>query len=131
MKRIFASFAIPLLVALGIAVALPTATVFAGSKDLVCQGANTVSGATGGANCAGGASDLNNIIETALNLFSIIIGIIAVVMLMVGGFKYITAGGDSGNITSAKHTIIYALIGIVVVALAQVIVQFVLDKATN
>ncbi len=59
-----------------------------------------------------------------------VIGIVAVVMIMVGGFKYVTAGGDSSNITSAKHTIIYALIGLVIVAMAQFLVQFVLDKAT-
>jgi hypothetical protein len=45
--------------------------------------------------------------------------------------KYITSGGDSGNITGAKNTILYAIIGLVVVALAQIVVRFVLAKASN
>lgn len=89
-----------------------------GSKD--CTGA-----------LSGGTTRINNIISDAINIFSIIVGIIAVIMIIVGGFKYITSGGDSGNITSAKNTIIYAVIGLVIVALAQFLVQFVLDKASN
>ncbi len=51
-------------------------------------------------------------------------------MIIVGGLKYITSGGDSGNITSAKNTILYAIVGLIVVALAQIIVRFVLQRAT-
>jgi hypothetical protein len=67
-------------------------------------------------------------IETAINIFSIIVGIIAVVMIIIGGVKYITSGGDAGNVTGAKNTILYAIIGLVIVALSQVIVQFVLGS---
>ena len=49
-------------------------------------------------------------------------------MIMVGGLKYMTSQGDSANVASAKNTILYAVIGLVVVALAQVIVKFVLDR---
>jgi len=52
-------------------------------------------------------------------------------MIIIGGFKYVTSGGDSTKISSAKSTIFYALIGLVVVALAQVIVRLVLTKATS
>lgn len=91
----------------------------------------TVNGGDCKSNLSGGTSRINNIITDAINIFSIIVGIIAVIMIIVGGFKYITSGGDSGNITSAKNTIIYAVIGLVIVALAQFLVQFVLDKASN
>lgn len=80
---------------------------------------------------SGGTGRINDIITQAINIFSIIVGIVAVIMIIVGGFKYITSGGDSGNISSAKNTIIYAVIGLVIVALAQFLVQFVLDKATQ
>jgi uncharacterized membrane protein YuzA (DUF378 family) len=66
-----------------------------------------------------------------VNIFSLIVGIVAVIMIIVGGLKYITSGGDSNNVSSAKSTIIYAIIGLVVVALAQFIVQFVLNKVTS
>ena len=71
---------------------------------------------------------VNGTISLALNIFSAVVGIIAVVMIIVGGVKYITSQGESANITSAKNTILYALVGLVVVALAQVIVRFVLNR---
>jgi hypothetical protein len=52
-------------------------------------------------------------------------------MIILGGFKYITSGGDTGNVTGAKNTILYAIVGLVIVALAQIIVRFVLDKTTS
>ena len=127
MKRIL-TLALIMAMAVGVFSFGFSGEVLASSKDQVCQGVNTASGGTG---CTGGATDINRIITLVLNLMSVIIGIVAVVMIMVGGYKYITAGGDSGNVTSAKHTIVYALIGLVVVALAQFIVQFVLDKAKS
>ncbi len=77
------------------------------------------------------ATKVQNIVTTVINIFSIVVGIIAVIMIVLGGFKYITSGGDSGNITSAKNTIVYAVIGLVIVALAQVVVKFVFDKVNN
>jgi len=85
---------------------------------------------TEGGNCVNPEAEtkVNSTISLALNIFSAIVGIIAVVMIIVGGVKYITSQGESANITSAKNTILYALVGLVVVALAQVIVRFVLNR---
>jgi hypothetical protein len=71
---------------------------------------------------------VNDTITLVINIFSIVVGIVAVIMIVLGGLKYITSGGDSNNITSAKNTILYAIVGLVVVALAQFIVRFVLGK---
>lgn len=62
---------------------------------------------------------------------SIILGAIAVIMIVIGGFKFVTSGGDTNAVASAKNTIIYALVGLVVVALAQVIVHYVLTLASH
>lgn len=78
-----------------------------------------------------GSEGINTMITTIINVFSIIVGVVSVIMIIYGGFRYITSGGDSGNVSGAKNTIIYAVIGLVVVALAQFIVQFVLDKVTS
>ncbi|HET7302185.1 MAG TPA: pilin [Candidatus Saccharimonadales bacterium] len=80
---------------------------------------------------ANGTTRVNDVIKTIVNVFSAIVGVVSVVMIIFGGFKYITSGGDTGNITSAKNTIIYAVIGLVVVALAQFIVQFVLNRVAG
>ncbi len=74
---------------------------------------------------------VEGIITTTINVFSLVVGVISVIMIIIGGLKYITSGGDSGNVTGAKNTILYAIIGLVVVALAQVIVRFVLTTATD
>jgi len=87
-----------------------------------------------GSTCPTSASadtTVNNTITLVINTFSIIVGFISVVMLIYGGFKYITSSGDSGKVTSAKNTILYALIGLVIVFLAQIIVKFVIGKTNQ
>lgn len=74
---------------------------------------------------------VNTIITTVINIFSLVVGVISVIMIIIGGLKYITSGGDSGNVSGAKNTILYAIIGLVVVALSQVIVRFVLQRVTE
>lgn len=76
------------------------------------------------------AERIDQIVSQVINLLSLAVGVVAVIMIIVGGFKYITSGGDSGNVTGAKNTILYAVVGLIVVALAQVIVRFVVDRAT-
>jgi hypothetical protein len=63
---------------------------------------------------------INKLITNIINILSFIVGIIAVIMIIIGGIKYITSGGDSGSVTGAKNTVLYAVIGLVIVALAQV-----------
>lgn len=117
--------------------ALVPAAVYANAQDTIesglCQGTSLDTGATG--NCSAQANDaqgkINTILTQVINIFSIIVGVIAVIMIIFGGLKYITSGGDSGNVSGAKNTIIYALVGLVIVALAQFIVHFVLGKATG
>lgn len=81
-----------------------------------------------GENPAGAEGKVKDIVKTVINILSLIVGIISVIMVIVGGFNYILSAGDSGKVSTAKNTIIYALVGLVIVALAQVIVQFVIDQ---
>jgi hypothetical protein len=74
---------------------------------------------------------INRIVHTIVNLLSALVGIVAVIMIIIGGFRYITSGGNDTSVTAAKNTILYAIIGLVVVALAQIIVRFTLSKLTN
>lgn len=92
-------------------------------KDAACEGLQL----TGGS-CTGGSSSLNDTIETVINILSLVVGVAAVIMIIVGGLKYITSTGDSASVNSAKNTILYAVIGLVIVAMAQVIVRFVLTN---
>jgi hypothetical protein len=127
-------FLLPLAIP-AMASAQPAPTTAPDVQAGVCQGSTlqfspNPTPATCAANTAGGVDKVNSLITTAVNIFSIIVGIVAVIMIIIGGLKYITSSGDSSNISSAKNTIIYAVIGLVVVALAQFIVKFVLAKTT-
>jgi cytochrome bd-type quinol oxidase subunit 2 len=113
--------------------AVPAVTSAQDIQNNLCTGAtlNVSSGGDCATTTSNGTTGINNIIATVINVFSIVVGVVSVIMIIVGGFRYITSGGDSGNVSSAKNTIIYAIIGLVVVALAQFIVQFVLNKVTQ
>jgi hypothetical protein len=78
-----------------------------------------------------GGPSLDTIIKSIINILSLAVGVVSVIMIMVGGFRYITSGGDSNNVTSAKNTILYSVVGLVIVAMAQFIVQFVLHNVTK
>jgi hypothetical protein len=74
-------------------------------------------------------SGVTNMIRAVIRVLSIIVGIAAVIMIIVSGYKYIVSGGDSGKISSAKQTLIYALVGLVIVALSQLLIHFVLTQS--
>ncbi len=101
-------------------------TALAAARDEVCRG---IAASSSGGVCDNGSRlTINDVLKGVVNLLSAVAGIIAVIMLIVSGFKYITSEGDSGKINSAKQTLTYALIGVVVVALSQSLVRFVLNK---
>lgn len=99
------------------------------AKSDVCKGVGLTS--TEGSGCSTGTGpDASSIVGTVVNILSIVVGVIAVIYIIIGGVKYVTSSGDANNITAAKNTIMYAIVGLVIVALAQVIVKFVLHKVT-
>jgi hypothetical protein len=70
----------------------------------------------------------NGIMTKAARLLAMVVGVAAVIMIIVGGFQYVLASGDPSNITNAKNTILYAIIGLLVALLAQAIISFVLVR---
>lgn len=105
----------------------PTPLFAADAKSQICQGIGSASGEGGGCTNGGGPS-VNLIIKTVVNILSFIAGIAAVIMIIVAGLKYVTSSGDTSNTASAKNTLLYAIVGLIVVALAQIIVRFVIGK---
>ena len=97
--------------------------------SLACDG---LEGATENDNCGSGSSapSIKKIISAVLNILSLVAGVIAVIMIIIAGTKFITSQGDAGKVASARSTAIYAIIGLVIVALSQTIVFFVLREAT-
>jgi hypothetical protein len=130
-----------LLLAVVAPAAVPSAVAFAvpdctGVPNKVAGGASTASG--GNIDCtnvSGNDTAVTSAVGTlatkVVNIFTIIVGAASVIMIIYGGFRYITSGGSSDRIGSAKNTLIYAIIGLVIVGLAQILVHFVLSQAAN
>lgn len=105
-------------------------------NNAVCSGVNQASNNSTSTSCGSngtgtGAPDITKIATKIINILSVIVGAIAVIMIIWGGFKYITSGGDTGNVSGAKNTLIFAIVGLIIVALAQFVVHFVLNTATS
>lgn len=77
-----------------------------------------------------GEGSLSHVIKQVINIFSIVVGAVSVIMIIIGGFRYVVSNGDSNGVSGAKNTILYAIIGLVIVLFAQVIVRFVLTNVT-
>ena len=112
--------------------ALVPVAVSADIQSQLCKGTNLATDSAG-QGCSANASDadLGNIASKVVNFLSLVVGVVAVIMIIVGGFRYITSGGESSNVSGAKNTLIYAVVGLIIVALAQFLVHFVLNTAAN
>ena len=70
---------------------------------------------------------LNGIFTTISNLLLYTIGALSVLMIIVGGIRYVLSGGKEASVTKAKNTVLYAIIGLIVALLSYAIINFVLD----
>ncbi|MBQ6414500.1 hypothetical protein IJI28_02680 [Candidatus Saccharibacteria bacterium] len=83
------------------------------------------------ARCTGCPRDLfgeTGAFRQITNTILYIVGIIAVIMLIIGGIKYVLSGGDSKKVTDAKNTVLYAIIGLVIAVFSYAIVNFVITS---
>lgn len=78
-----------------------------------------------------GEGGQGGIFRTVTNVLLFLIGAISVIMLIVGGIRYVVSGGDSTAVQNAKNTILYAIVGVVVAILAYAVVNFVITSFTN
>ena len=130
----FMSMAVALpVVALVATATLGVAPVFAVATD--CDATDIGStGLAGSADCAQGEGQAETLVgtggvfQTVTNILLFIIGAVSVIMLVIGGIRYTISGGDSNQITAAKNTILYAIIGIVVAIIAYAAVNFVIGS---
>lgn len=89
---------------------------------------------SGGVECARGDDQADSlfgdggVFRTVVNILLFLVGAISVIMLIIGGIRYVVSAGDQGAVTGAKNTILYAIIGIVVAFLAYAAVEFVTNQ---
>lgn len=108
-------------------VALATTPVSAQSDFNLRSGASSAQGK----GTAGEITDPSSTVTNVVNIILWFVGILSVIMIIFGGIKYATSAGDSGKVTSAKNTIMYAVIGLIVAIFAYAIVNFVISGGNN
>lgn len=100
------------------------------TKEALCQGVQFASGATS-CDDAGAAKTVPKVVNLAIRLFQLVIGIISVFTIIAAGLGYITSGGDAAKTKTSRERILYAAVGLMVVVLAEVIVRFVLNRVAS
>ena len=71
------------------------------------------------------------VLTTVINAMLFIVGFLSVIMLIFGGLRYIISGGNSAAVTTAKNTILYAIVGLIIAIFAYAIVNFVIGSVTG
>ena len=131
LKKVVASALVISALALGVGTASPVFAADATDCSVVSAGISQ------GADCAKPTNaptqlfGQNSIFVTVTNILLFIIGAIAVIMLIIGGIRYVVSGGDSTAVQGAKNTILYAIVGIVICLLAYAVVSFVIGSFTG
>ena len=97
--------------------------VYADAKDEVKRGADMTNSGGGSAK-----QDLPDIITTIINVMLFIAGALAVIMIIYGGIRYITAHGDEKQVKVAKDTIIYSVVGLIIAIIAYALVSFIFNR---
>lgn len=127
-RRIIASIAL----LLGLMFVAAPAVANAAVLDQACKGAAAASSVCKDKNqTSNPVTGANGILVKAGRIVAIIAAIIAVFVIMAGGVMYITAGGDSGKITTAKNMIIYAAVGLVIIGIAGAIVTLIVNTIST
>ena|SRR5665213_1378098 len=100
-----------------------------------CSGVNELSNTTdttpASSACTDTSSSVTSIVSTAISILSLLVGIVTVIMVIVAGFRYVTSGGESGKVSAAKNALIYAVIGMLVVAFSQFLIHFVFNTTNS
>lgn len=128
MKRLAAGLGILLLFALPMVALTPTAAAQFDPFEDVCQGSAADAEACSADGSNNPIAGPDGVLTRAIEILSYVAGVAAVIMIIIGGLKFITANGDPNSISSARNTVIYALIGVAVFATSQLIVRFVISR---
>ena len=127
LKQILSSLLIIPIMALGVSAALQINNV-----NVVRATDMTLSGGVSSSQGDDVPQDLaNDVFKNIVNILLFIIGAVSVIMLIYGGIRYTTSGGNANSVTAAKNTIMYSIIGLVVAILAFAVVQFVVTQVMD
>jgi hypothetical protein len=108
----------------GIAAPLAVTTpAYASNESALCEGSGGTW--TNGSCTSKDGRTVTGTLRQVTNVLIFLIGAIAVIMIIIGGLRYTTSSGDQSALTSAKNTILYSIVGLVVAFMAYAVVQFI------
>lgn len=84
-----------------------------------------------GASIGLGTADLRTILVNIISWALGLLGIIAVIMILIGGFQWLISGGDEDRVATAKRTISSAIVGLLIILLSWALVHFVIRTTAN
>ena len=115
---------LPSIVTAALMLTVVVAPVVGAAETTIQAGADAARGTDQTADLFG----TTGIFRTITNVLLFVLGAISVIMIIIGGLRYVISGGNSTAVTAAKNTILYAIVGVVVALLAYAIVNFVLNS---
>lgn len=133
-KQVLAAVLVVPALLLGVSLFTPATPAHAAFDKSLNDGAKSAQGKDQQGDAAtlfGDSSGQGGIFKTVTNVLLFLIGAISVIMLIVGGIRYVVSGGDSTAVQNAKNTILYAIVGVVVAILAFAVVNFVITSFTS
>lgn len=98
------------------------------SKCQACKGLTELDKSQ---DCSTNGSGVKKLISVVVNILSWLVGIIAIIMIIISGIKFATAGGEPNKVTEAKQALVWAMVGLAVAALAQVLVHWTLNTSSK
>jgi len=112
-------------------IAVSLVTVPVSAQDPLNQACGGLGPGSQSTTCSGRSAIINPVIVVlvkVIEMLLVVIGVAAVIVIIIAGFRYITSSGDPNTVNSAKNTILFAVIGLVVAIVARVIVAFVVNR---
>jgi hypothetical protein len=105
-----------------------TAVAQTDTNDVIDQ---TCSGASGSAFCeewgSTGSDPVQEALIAVIQILSVVAGIIAVIYVIWGGFRFVKSEGDTGKVAEARQTIIYSLVGLVIAVVGGQVIVFAIN----
>ena len=79
----------------------------------------------------GGTESIATLFSTVTSILLFVVGALAVIMVVVGGLRYVISGGNASAVSAAKNTVLYAIVGVVIAFLAYALINFVLGVLSD
>jgi hypothetical protein len=108
-----------------------TSTCSGGFSAAKCSACSGLSELGSSQRCSSNGSTVKAVIAETVSVLSYIVGIAAIIMIIISAIRFVISGGNSNSVEQAKKMLVYAIIGLVLAALAQILVRMALTTSTH